>query len=463
MTPDDGDDIAASGADDSPGDDDAVDEPSELTAYDLSVYNADDARNATVVNLRDTPTDRSAPDESQTEHTGDPADGDEHPVDQDEDGAWADDGWPEDDAEAEPAWLADGDPYDDADPDGDDPDGDAADPGENDLVDPDPDDATKPRKIRGLRSGVLSSAIALLLFGGAITLLSKAPTLDPSALLSGSYREVATPDVTRLTQPKAIQVLRRAGLRPEIQFAYTATLRGFVASQNPTAGKKLDRNGTVRIVISRGQAEFVMPQLVGRDIRSTQAALAKLGAPVQVQSVYDELIPKNEIMKQEPTAGEQITTARPLKLVVSQGAVKRRVPDVAQYPIEGAAFVLGRAGFKVGAVTNKNDEYIPAGAVLSTNPPANAIHDKGTSVAVVVSAGPHPVTVPNVVGLNEAQAIEKIKAAGLLPSSYSRVGSVGDPNNGKVDNQVPPANTEALPVSVVNFEVVRAAVPIGQP
>ena len=134
------------------------------------------------------------------------------------------------------------------------------------------------------------------------------------------------------------------------------------------------------------------------------------------------------------------------------------MPDVNQLPLGGASFVLGRAGFKDGEVVRQSDNFLPAGSVISTEPAANAIHDKGTVVKVVVSQGPPPVKVPAIVGLTEAQAIEAIKAAGLLPSSYTRVGVINDTNDGRVDNQAPEAGAEVLPLSVVNFEVLRAAV-----
>ena len=314
------------------------------------------------------------------------------------------------------------------------------------------------KKPRGLRSGTMVVAFVLALIAACIPLFATSPTLNPIDLLMGRYKYVVTPDLSKLTQPKAIQALDRLGLSAEVEVAFSNKLRGSVVSQFPESGDRVARNGTVKLTISRGQTEFVMPNLIGDESTSAVAALEAIGATVEIEQVFDENVAKGEIMKQEPTPGERVLAARTVKLVVSQGAVQRRVPDVNQLPLEGAAFVLGRSGFKVAKVTNQADPYLPAGAVISTNPPANAIHEKGTPIEVVVSQGPPPVKVPSVVGLTEAQAIEKIKAAGLLPSSYTRVGAIGDINDGKVDNQAPVAGTEAIPLSVVNIEILRAQI-----
>ncbi len=314
------------------------------------------------------------------------------------------------------------------------------------------------KKPRGLRSGTMVVAFVLALIAACIPLFATSPTLNPIDLLMGRYKYVVTPDLSKLTQPKAIQALDRLGLSADVEVAFSNKLRGSVVSQFPESGDRVARNGTVKLTISRGQTEFVMPNLIGDESTSAVAALEAIGATVEIEQVFDENVAKGEIMKQEPTPGERVLAARTVKLVVSQGAVQRRVPDVNQLPLEGAAFVLGRSGFKVAKVTNQADPYLPAGAVISTNPPANAIHEKGTPIEVVVSQGPPPVKVPSVVGLTEAQAIEKIKAAGLLPSSYTRVGAIGDINDGKVDNQAPVAGTEAIPLSVVNIEILRAQI-----
>lgn len=322
--------------------------------------------------------------------------------------------------------------------------------------------AERVRTMRGLRSGTVVVALVLALLAASIALFADSPTLNPIDLALGRYRNVEVPDLSGLTQPKALQLLNRSDLDADISFAYSSYFRGFVTTQDPPPGKSVARGSEIKIVVSQGQTEFVMPGVVGADADSATGVLERVGATVEVTKAFDEVAPDGQVMKQEPTPGELVSAGRPVKLLVSQGAIRRRVPDIRQLPLEGGTFVLGRAGFVVGSVEPRQDQYMPAGAIIATEPPVDAIHAKGTKVKVIVSSGPPPVKVPNVVGLTEQQAIEQIKASGLLPSSYSSIIAANSPDVGKVSNQAPPANDEAIPLSVVNFEVKRGEVVLGE-
>ena len=53
--------------------------------------------------------------------------------------------------------------------------------------------------------------------------------------------------------------------------------------------------------------------------------------------------------------------------------------------------------------------------VLSQSPQPDTVVDSGSTVSLVVSSGPAPVTVPDVRGLPEGAAIESLSRAGLDP------------------------------------------------
>jgi beta-lactam-binding protein with PASTA domain len=71
------------------------------------------------------------------------------------------------------------------------------------------------------------------------------------------------------------------------------------------------------------------------------------------------------------------------------------------------------AGLTVGAVTTATSDTVPAGVVISQTPGGGTEVSQGSAVALSVSSGPASVTVPNVVGLTQANAESAIVAAGL--------------------------------------------------
>ncbi len=60
----------------------------------------------------------------------------------------------------------------------------------------------------------------------------------------------------------------------------------------------------------------------------------------------------------------------------------------------------------------------PAGVVIATRPPIATSHPPGTAIELVVSRGPADIRVPDVVGLRQEDARQRLETAGL------RVGTV---------------------------------------
>ncbi|NCT92081.1 PASTA domain-containing protein [Cellulomonas sp. APG4] len=86
------------------------------------------------------------------------------------------------------------------------------------------------------------------------------------------------------------------------------------------------------------------------------------------------------------------------------------VPDVVGLGRDEATSRLERAGFDV-AVSEEADDDAPEGQVVGQNPTGEA--RQGATVTIVVSTGPAPVQIPDVVGLTEAQATERLQGAGF--------------------------------------------------
>ena len=107
----------------------------------------------------------------------------------------------------------------------------------------------------------------------------------------------------------------------------------------------------------------------------------------------------------------------------------------------GALKALGLSAREVQAYSTT----VPTGDVISTTPPTGTTVPYGASVTVMISKGPHLVTVPNVDGETIAAATTKLQKAGLT------VGVVYGPAAGKVFTQNPAAGTQARAGSAVTL------------
>jgi beta-lactam-binding protein with PASTA domain len=117
-----------------------------------------------------------------------------------------------------------------------------------------------------------------------------------------------------------------------------------------------------------------------------------------------------------------------------------KTPQEAQTVLQGLGFTYQDGGQQASAQ--------PAGTVAGTNPPANTMLSKGSTVQVFTSDGSQ-VLVPDVTGKKVADAAAALVAAGLTPQVP---GGVPDPN-ATVTAENPGANTPVAKGSPVQLTV----------
>jgi serine/threonine-protein kinase len=177
-----------------------------------------------------------------------------------------------------------------------------------------------------------------------------------------------------------------------------------------------------------------------------------------VQRLNDEVVPKGHVVRQEPGEDVVVSGGAKVQLVVSLGPFVRTVPQLAGMAVEGALFTIGKTGLALGTVTNADDANVPEGAVIATNPPAGTTLPRDTAVDVVVSNGPPPVAVPQLVGGKQANAADQLARLGLVAGEVSAFGAPGDPGDGTILDQSPAAGTMVRRGQVVTLTVRRAAI-----
>ena len=110
----------------------------------------------------------------------------------------------------------------------------------------------------------------------------------------------------------------------------------------------------------------------------------------------------------------------------SPGAVfasEHAVPRVLELPEADARERLTGLGFRVRLDGERANSAIPRGAVVWQDPPPDMVVSPNSSVQLVLSGGPAPVTVPDVVGLSLQFAEAILEAAGMKVGSVDRVTS----------------------------------------
>ncbi len=131
---------------------------------------------------------------------------------------------------------------------------------------------------------------------------------------------ITVPDVQRRSLVEARVMIDQARLRiGELREAYTEDVKGgFVISQDPQPGARLERGRPVNLVVSKGPQIIEMPLLIGRSLADARRALQELGVTLrEVTTVPSSDLEPGIVVDQNPPARTKIRPQEAVTVSVS--------------------------------------------------------------------------------------------------------------------------------------------------
>ena len=113
--------------------------------------------------------------------------------------------------------------------------------------------------------------------------------------------------------------------------------------------------------------KVTVPNLVGRDASDAAEILHKRDLEIAYVTVEDDKVPTNEVISQDPEAGEDVREGTTVTVKVSGGKGTAAVPDVVGQSHDDAEQAVKDAGFKA-TVTEAFSDSVPEGNVISVSP-----------------------------------------------------------------------------------------------
>jgi eukaryotic-like serine/threonine-protein kinase len=250
------------------------------------------------------------------------------------------------------------------------------------------------------------------------------------------------------TQTQAEQQIRAAHLVPAVNKGSSEShKKGIVFKQDPSAGSKIDKGGTVTIWVSTGPPKVTVPDVKGQQWSVAQQTLANLGLKPQEHIVPGNT--KGQVTATDPPAGQSVPKGSKVRVNVMSGPALGTVPNVVGDSLPDAITALRNAGFNPNPTYVKNDA--PQNQVVHQDPAPGSSEPKGTTVNLDVSNGPPQVTVPDVVGYTSQQAVQTLESAGFrVNQQYQQTGAAGD---NIVQSQNPLGNSQATKGSIVTIVI----------
>ncbi len=169
--------------------------------------------------------------------------------------------------------------------------------------------------------------------------------------------------------------------------------------------------------------------------------------------------PKGEVIYQSIGEGTSIKSTQQIIVTVSLGPKLEEIDEFASRPVNEAVTQLKNQGFET-EIIRKNDETIPSGYVISTDPPARTRAEIGTKVTIFVSQGPSPTltVVPDFRNQMEYTAQENAKRNDIVLIVDYQPSPDGSIEKGRVISQSIEPNEKVEKNTVVTIVVSNGEV-----
>ena len=172
---------------------------------------------------------------------------------------------------------------------------------------------------------------------------------------------------------------------------------------------------------------YVVPDLTGMPVAEAQNLIAANDWEVDVQSERSDEQPEvGAVIRTAPAAGVELAEGEPFLMVVSEGPLLRELPDSTGKPLSEAQTAL--ASLRLGVETVEQfDEAVAPGTVISWSVPATPRSPPARwssptpSCELVLSKGPAPRIVPNIIGVAVADAATQLQNIQLTLSEGEQV------------------------------------------
>jgi beta-lactam-binding protein with PASTA domain len=205
----------------------------------------------------------------------------------------------------------------------------------------------------------------------------------------------------------------------------------------------------------------------GLSLEEARHVLEADGLGVGVRRVASDR-PRDEVLREEPSAGTEVKSKSVVMLIVSRGSPTRaaatgkvRVPGVIGLAGSDAVVALRGAGFvpQIRLVVSTESP----GTVIRQSPNENSEAARGSEVVLVVAKGPpvvQRIDVPDVVGTTAAVARQMLRSAGF---TVTVVTVPSDDPAGQVLRQSPGAGNKLREGATVALHVSSGPAPVDVP
>jgi eukaryotic-like serine/threonine-protein kinase len=168
-------------------------------------------------------------------------------------------------------------------------------------------------------------------------------------------------------------------------------------------------------LLTRDEDKTTMPNVIGLREDQARARLAEAQLEADVDRRPSRR-PRGIVFAQVPGAGAQLDEGERVEILVSSQLARIPVPSVEDLSAAEARERLEAAGFEVRA--RRVFAGAPRGRVIEQDPRGGDRAPRGSTVELIVSKGRNLNRVPDVIGMQEDQAVRALRAREFVPRIF---------------------------------------------
>src|SRR5260370_14338040 len=162
--------------------------------------------------------------------------------------------------------------------------------------------------------------------------------------------------------------------------------------------------------VSGGGGSYAVPNVVGMPLAAAERDIANAQLVAQAVPQASGTVSKGDVISTSPQFGSMVAKGSTVRLFVSTGAGRVKVPNVVGLSQTAATNQLQGLGFMVNQVAAPNSTQ-PSAQVVAHDPPQCTAAAKGSTVTIRVSGG--GAKVPGVVGQSQAYSSSQLETDGV--------------------------------------------------
>ena len=184
---------------------------------------------------------------------------------------------------------------------------------------------------------------------------------------------VIVPDLVGKDVVSVLELLTDLQLNTKVSGSeYSAQFpKNHVVFQEPEAGSEIKRDRDVRIIISKGPQNILMPNLITLSEQQARMIIEENGlSEGSLSHTYDNIMEADHVIAQFPAAGTMITRHTKIDILLSLGPhpVKYLMPDLIGLSLDQAVFLIEKNNLRVGDIRSEFNEKKVFDSVLRQEP-----------------------------------------------------------------------------------------------